>query len=63
MEAEAAHLPLRIGLEDKGPQGLQARIETKEGLEEAFDWLVAKLQRVAEETTPRRKANRGFSPP
>ena len=43
VEAEAAHLLLRIGLEDKGPQGLQARIEIKEGLEEAFDWLVAEL--------------------
>ena len=32
VEAAAAHLPLKLGLEDLGPTGLQARVATKEGL-------------------------------
>jgi hypothetical protein len=63
VEAEAARLPLRMGLEDPGPQGLQARIQTVEGLEKAFDRLVEELQGVAEAAAPRRKANRGFNSP
>jgi hypothetical protein len=63
VEAEAAHLPKKIGLEDPGLQGLRARVREKEGLEEAFDWLIKELQRVAEVATPRKKANRGHSSP
>jgi hypothetical protein len=37
VEAEAAHLPKKMGLEDPGLQGLRARVREKEGLEEAFD--------------------------
>jgi len=33
VEAEAAYLPLKIGLEDLGPQGLKARIQGQEGLQ------------------------------
>ena len=36
VEATAAHLPLKLGLEDPGPTGLQARVATKEGLAQAF---------------------------
>ena len=34
--AEAAQLPLKFGLADLGLQGLQARIRTREGLDQAF---------------------------
>ena len=40
VEAKAAHLPLTMGLEDEGPQGLQAQAQTQEGLRLAFDRLV-----------------------
>ena len=63
VEAEAALLPVAMGMEDPGPQGLKARIKAREGLEEAFDQLVKELQRVAEVATPRRKANRGYGSP
>ena len=53
VEAEAALLPVAMGMEDPGPQGLKARIKAREGLEEAFDQLVKELQRVAEVATPR----------
>ncbi len=63
VEAEAAHLPLKMGLEDEGPQGLQAQAQTQEGLRLAFDRLVQELQGIAEATTPWKKANRGFNSP
>ena len=63
IEAEAALLPLKIGLDDSGPQGLRARIQRQEGLEEAFDQLITELQRVAEAATPRKKTNRGHGSP
>ena len=64
VEAEAAQIPLKIGLDDPGPQGLEARSSGgPRGLEEAFDWLVEELQRVANEATPRKKANIGRGSP
>ena len=36
VKAEIAYLPDKIRLEDRGPQGLRARIKRKEGIEEAF---------------------------
>jgi hypothetical protein len=63
VEAEAALLPVVMGLEDPGPQGLKARIQGQQGLEEAFDQLIKELQRVAEVATPRKKANRGHGSP
>jgi len=61
--AEAAYLPLKMGLEDPGPQGLKARIQGQEGLQQAFDQLITELQRVAELATPRKKPNRGHASP
>ena len=52
VQAEAALLPEAIGLPDQGPTGLLARISTKEGLSQAFDWVVTELQRIAEASTP-----------
>ncbi|EAQ90768.1 hypothetical protein CHGG_02703 [Chaetomium globosum CBS 148.51] len=52
VEAEAALLPEKIGLEDPGPQGLRAQVREQEGLKEAFNWLVEELQRIAEVATP-----------
>src|SRR5687768_5302128 len=63
VKAEAALIPLAMGMEDPGPQGLRARIKAREGLEEAFEQLIGELQRVAEVATPRRKANRGRGSP
>ncbi|EAQ83005.1 hypothetical protein CHGG_10823 [Chaetomium globosum CBS 148.51] len=63
VEAEAIQLPLKMGLEDPGPQGLRARTKEQGGLEEAFDQLIKELQRIAEVATPRRKANRGHGSP
>ncbi|EAQ89439.1 hypothetical protein CHGG_06058 [Chaetomium globosum CBS 148.51] len=63
VEAEAALLPEKIGLEDPGPQGLRAQVREQEGLKEAFNWLVEELQRIAEVATPRKKANRGHGSP
>jgi hypothetical protein len=63
VEAEAAFIPLKLGLEDSGPQGLRARVREVKGLEEAFDQLITELQRVAEAATPRKKANRGKGSP
>ena len=60
VEAEAALLPAAIGLTDRGPQGLLARISTTQGISQVFDWLVDQLQRIAEASTPPRKPNRGF---
>lgn len=62
-EAEAALLPGLAGLGTTGPQGLQAKITTVEGLEQAFDWLVEELQRIAATVAPERKPNRGFQSP
>lgn len=63
VEAEAIQLPLKMGLEDPGPQGLRTRTKEQGGLEEAFDQLIKELQRIAEVATPRRKANRGHGSP
>ena len=63
VEAEAAFLPLKLGLEDPGPQGLKARIQGREGLQQAFDQLITELQRVAVVATPRKKPNRGYASP
>ena len=63
VEAEAALLPATMGLEDRGPQGLRARIRGREGLEQAFDQLIRELQRVAEVATPQKKANKGRGSP
>ena len=63
VEAEAAYIPLRMGLGDPGPQGLKARVKETAGLEKAFDQLIEELQRVAEAATPRKKANRGIGSP
>ena len=63
VEAEAAYLPEKMGLEDPGPQGLKARIKEREGLRGAFDQLIWELQRVAEAAAPRKKANRGCGSP
>ena len=59
VEAEAAFIPLKLGLEDLGLQGLKAQIREVKGLEQAFNQLIEELQRVAEAATPRKKANRG----
>ena len=61
--AIAAHIPLEMGLEDPGPQGLRTRIRTVEGLETAFNHLIQLLQGVAEATTPKNRANRGRASP
>ena len=63
MLAEAAQLPLKFGLADLGPQGLQARTRTREGLDQAFTSLAQELKRIAEDTTPRKKASRGQQSP
>ena len=63
VEAEAAFISLKLGLEDPGPQGLRARVREVESLEEAFNQLITELQRVAEAATPRKKANRGKGSP
>jgi len=39
VKAEAAYLPLKIGLLEEGPTGLEASIQSKEGLEQAFQKL------------------------
>ena len=61
--AEAAQLPLKFGLADLGPQGLQARTRTREGLDQAFISLAQELKRIAEDTTPRKKTSRGQQSP
>jgi exonuclease III len=58
--AEANLLPLALGLEDPGPQGLHQRIQTRDGLDKAFDLLVQELTRIAASSTPEKKPNRGF---
>jgi len=63
VKAEAAYLPLKMGLLEEGPTGLEASIQSKEGLEQAFQKLTQELRGIAEATTPRRKANQGFSSP
>jgi len=60
IQAEAALLPSASGLDDPSPLGLQTQIHTTDGLDRAFDWLVGELTRIAEASTPRRKANNGF---
>lgn len=57
--AEAALLPRICRLEDEGPEGLRQRIQTTEGLKEAFDWLVDWLTQLANASTPRRRAQCG----
>ena len=52
-----------MGLLEEGPTGLEATIQSKEGLEQAFQRLTQEPKRIAEATTPRKKANRGFSSP
>ena len=52
VEAEAAYLPLKIGLLEEGPTGLEASIQSKEGLEQAFQKLTQELRGIAEATTP-----------
>ena len=61
--AEAAQLPLKFRLADSGPQGLQAQTCTREGLDQAFTSLAQELRRIAEDTTPRKKASRGQQSP
>ena len=61
--AEAAQLPLRLGLTDLGPQGLQARIRTREGLDQAFTGLAQERKKIAGNTTPCKKASRGQQSP
>ena len=61
--AEAAQLPLKFRLADSGPQGLQAQIYTREGLDQAFASLAQELKRIAEDTTPRKKTSRGQQSP
>jgi hypothetical protein len=39
VKAEAAYLPLKMGLLEEGPTGLEASIQSKEGLEQAFQKL------------------------
>ena len=63
VQAEAALLPEAIGLPDQGPTGLLARISTKEGLSQAFDWVVTELQRIAEASTPPPQNQTGGSRP
>ncbi|KAL2114789.1 hypothetical protein VTJ04DRAFT_4092 [Mycothermus thermophilus] len=60
VKAEAKSLPLKMGLETGE---LARRASTPQGLEEAFNQLVAELQAIAEQTTPKRKPNRGFQAP
>jgi len=61
VEAESDLLYKTIGLTDPGPNRLTVRIKTIVGLSKAFDDLVDWLTWVAEETTPPRKENRGYS--
>jgi hypothetical protein len=61
VKAEAAFLPAIIGLDD--PESLQRQIHTTQGLDETFERLVKELTRIAEASTPRRKANTGFQSP
>jgi hypothetical protein len=63
VEAESKLLYKAIGLTDPGPNRLTIRIKTIEGLSRAFDDLLDWLTWVAEESTPRRKDNRGYSSP
>lgn len=63
VEAESKLLYKVIGLTDPGPNRLTARIRTVEGLSKAFDNLIDWLTWVAEESTPRKKANCGYSSP
>jgi hypothetical protein len=58
--AEAQLLPGILGLESLGPHSLQARIQTKEGLSEAFDQLMQELTRIATVSTPKKKPDQGF---
>ncbi len=53
-------MPGLVGLDKTGPQGLQATITIVEGLEQAFNWLVRELQRIAATIASIRKPNRGF---
>lgn len=61
MEAESEMLYKTIGLTYPGPNRLTVRIKTIVGLRKAFNDLVDWLTWVAEETTPPRKENRGYS--
>ena len=54
---------MAIGLNNLGQQGLRNQIQTTEGLDRAFDWLVEELTRIAKASTPRKKANNGFQAP
>jgi len=63
VEAKSKLLYKAIGLIDPGPNRLMVRIQTVEGLSKAFDDLVDWLTCVVEESTPRKKANRGYSSP
>jgi hypothetical protein len=63
VQAESKLLYKAIGLTDPGPNRLTARIRTTEGLSKAFDDLADWLTWVAEESTPRKKANCGYSSP
>jgi hypothetical protein len=63
VKAEAALLPGLCELDNPGPQGLQSRTQSIEGLDKAFDWLVKELTRIANASTPRRKPNNGFQAP
>ncbi len=63
VEAAAAHLPLKLSLEDLGPTGLQAKVATKEGLAQAFLDLAKELRGIAEANTPLKKASRRYQSP
>jgi len=60
VEAEARTLAVTMGL---ATGELERRARTVQGLQGAFDQLVAELQAIAGRTTPRRKPNRGFQAP
>lgn len=61
--AESKLLYKVIGLTDPGPNRLMVRIRTVDGLNKAFDDLINWLTWVAGESTPRKKANTGYSSP
>jgi hypothetical protein len=60
VEAEAKTLPITMGLAS-GELARQAT--TAQGLQEAFDKLIAELQAIASRTTPRKRPYQGFRAP
>ncbi len=64
IKSEAKGLLLKVSLEDvRELSGFRARVQTQGDLDQAFDWLVEELTRIAEASAPRKKLSRGFRSP